>query len=263
MRTQKNLLKRLAGILMAVCCLLGMIPAQTAFATESYHTITTDSGWGYATTTATVWYESTGNTVYGSVSAGEGFTIISKANNRYCINYSISTSPGWKEGWIDAAYVDTQYMNRTKAGIINSSSTTYYYHGTNSVQAGSVSTNERVSVLGYYSNSNSYYYLIEYNTYSGRKCAWVPQSKVNIQSSGGSLGYRFMDTSSNTPDYCENHTGHSLTVYKSPYVSSANGAIYDGDVYYAGGGELINGVYFVYVEYHVDANTWKCGFIIP
>ena len=69
-----------------------------------------------------------------------------------------------------------------------------------------------------------------------------------------------------TPDYSTNNTGHSITVYQSPYItaSGSSGTIFAGESYRACAAQRINDYSVVYVEYYYGNsanNQWKSGFI--
>lgn len=262
MKQKSSFLKRLLSVVMAVTCVFGTIPVMSASA-ANVPVDSNNNGWGHARSNGAIVYnDSTGSSTKGSVSAGEGFTILRKDNNRYYINYSVS-SANYKEGYVNASDV-VEYFNFSSAGEMNTSTTTRYYHGTNSLEVGSVSAGEIVSVLA---RNNGYYY-IEYNTTSvGRKRGWVPVGTLTTYSSDYVL-YSHPEYYDNGYEPSWSSASHSKTVYRVPNgnksSSNIDGSISAGEPIRQVGYTTVNGILYQYIEYYYGSqsnNIIKSGYI--
>lgn len=193
--------KRFFGLLLAVICILGIMPSTTV------------SALNYATgrcaqikQSANV-YDDNYN-VIGTVDPGEGVTIISSSSIGFYIEYN--TFDGPRQGHIESRYA---LVNISSAyGVVTKSSNTYYAPNW-SHYAGAVSQGENIGVL---SDNGSWAY-IEYNVSNAmRKRAYIPSSYIKYYSQPNNQFYQDIDSNK----YLVNITS-DITVYSGP-----NGASY-------------------------------------
>lgn len=172
-----NLKKRFLSVLLTLVTVFTMFPAISASAAESYN-----GGWAMMSENRTVYndYNSSTDSLSnskGTVYAHEGITVLnSMGNNVYYIQYQISSSPYYKQGYVRGG-VNTAALGYTCVAKANTSLTTYYGPNTSTYDvAGSISSNELVSVIA----ANSPWAYIEYDTASGRKRAYVQMTGLTI-----------------------------------------------------------------------------------
>lgn len=168
----KGFKKRFLSMVLAVMSVVTMIPAISASAATNYN-----GGWAMMEADRTVYTSSSLTTTKGSVSAHEGVTVLEVLNNNiYHIQYSISSSPGYKDGYVQGG-VSTAALGYTCVAKANTSMNVYY--GTNTAtydKVGSVSSGELVSVVA----ANAPWAYIEYDTTSGRKRGYVQMSNLTL-----------------------------------------------------------------------------------
>lgn len=168
--------KRFFTLALALMMMLTMFPVVKANAATASEYAAGCWAYAYANTTVYANPSLTGTTV-GSIGPSEGVTVLKVETNSsgvtvYYINYS---APGTaKQGYVrwDQVCVDG---NDTCPGIVTRNATVYYSTERN-VVAGSVSTNEIVSILSKYNDM----YYIEYNVTAngGRKRGYVESSAL-------------------------------------------------------------------------------------
>lgn len=159
--------KRLLSVLLAVMSVVTMIPAVSASAAENY-----DGGWAMMNAARTVYSSSSLSTSIGSVSKGEGITVLSSSGSTYYIEYS--TSNGAKRGYVSGG-VATDCLGYTCVAKVNTTTNLYYGMDTLSFdKAGTVYSGEYVAVIA----ANAPWAYVEYNTNSGRKRGYMELSKL-------------------------------------------------------------------------------------
>lgn len=184
-----NLIKtRIISLLLACITVLTLIPVVPVCAAENRDVATTDTvsrsgnilygGLGRIGSSTNV-YSNTGLTSsIGSLSVGEGVTVIWYDDTVAYINYSSSSTSSGKFGYISRSKLRGSVSDSsTDVGIVRTSSTTYY--DTNGIhKAGTFSSGEYVALL---SRADGWDY-IEYNISGGkRKRAFVPSSCIEHQ----------------------------------------------------------------------------------
>lgn len=122
-------------------------------------------------------YAGTSSTTYakiGSLSKNEHITVLITQDDDDYLFIEYSSSSGTKRGYVKTSSV---YVNPDSAlAKMNCNSQTYSGPGQYYFESGSVSLEEYVVVL----EKNSSVALIEYNTKSGRKTAYIPLSSLQI-----------------------------------------------------------------------------------
>lgn len=202
-----NIKQRIISIVVAFACVLSVISTMTAFASnevedfvateteeqtadvqedvasiEAVAAVTpseTVGGWNMVDANSTV--TSASGSKIGSVSAGEGVTLMSVSGSKAYIEYSASGKA--KQGYIPAnnlLFGKSAYPG-SRVGKVTANKTTYYSPNT-SLECGSLSTGEYISILG----KRSGWYYIEYNVTSTaqRKRAFTPARSVTVYGSG-------------------------------------------------------------------------------
>lgn len=150
--------------------------------------------------TVTVYYGPSSSSFQsvGSISANEGFTRFSETSNGYCY-CEYSTSSGPKRGYVALSALRGICDGAT--GIVTSAAPTYYGADASLyASAGSLDAEEYVVILEAERpiGTPDKWYLVEYNTKSGRKRAYIRQDKVD-----------FIGTLSNVPSL-QNYVGLAI-----------------------------------------------------
>ncbi len=268
---------RFVSFLMAIVAVFTLLSTVPAFAVETQGkavqdaaTQTTDDsvvtplsgdvrygGWGRMTSNATVYSSSSLSSSSGSLSKGEGVTVIWYDDTAAYINYSSTSTSNGKFGYIRRSTVSLDPA--TDVGIVITASSTYY--DTNYThRAGSVSQGEYVSLI---SRANGWDY-IEYNVSGGkRKCAFVPSSCINHQY-GTAREYHFFSVDQHAAAV-DNYT----TVYAGPddryypeigYVTQNDTAANGKPMYSYFGLYNGNGEPMAFISYQTSSGT-KYGWI--
>lgn len=183
--------KRIFSLLFAFAMVLSLIPYTSAKANDY-----SSSGWNQILTSTSV-------DGAGSVSAGEGVTVLYFSGNRAYIEYSAGNS--FRQGFVDKSKLRySGIYSKSSAGIVRSTTNTFYAPN-GSLLAGSVNTGERVAILC----EEAGWYYIEYNVSSGkRKRAYAPTSAINAYHNNISYFYHSINLSINLP----------ITSYKNVYA---------------------------------------------
>lgn len=233
-------------LLLAVICILGIIPSTTVSALD-YST----GRCAQIKQSAEV-YDDHYN-VIGTVDPGEGVTIISSSSIGFYIEYN--TFDGPMQGHIKSQYA---LVNISSAyGVVTTSSNTYYapnrYH-----YAGSVSVGENIGVLC----DNGSWAYIEYNvSNANRKRAFIPSSCITYYSQPESRFYHETNIDKNSVNVTSN-----ITVYSGPNAATYEpcGTIYSSDkgkVYSYRSYTDKDGDLMYYVSYPGSGNVTKYGYI--
>lgn len=168
----KKVNARVVSLLLAVIMMFMIFPVNKAYAaTDERH-----SSLARAKSNITVYYNMTclENEIKGYIYAGEFFTVLVDESdaNAYYVQYNITTSPGYKQGYIKKSNNYTEDSN-TCAGQMIRGSTVYFGPDENTYNTvGSVNYGECVAVLA--KSDNGKWYYIEYDTVNGRKRGYVP-----------------------------------------------------------------------------------------
>lgn len=266
--------KRLLSLALAILTMLTMVPAFTASAAAADGTTNLASlnaiyngGWAMMSATRTVYetYNSSSGTLStskGTVYAYEGITVLEVlGNNVYHIQYSISSSPSYKQGYVQGG-VNTAALSYTCVATVNTSSTVYYGNSTSKYEpAGSVSSGEIVSVIA----ANSPWAYIEYDTTAGRKRGYININNITMSNRPSWMLDLYLLQASSS-DVAVNGT---VNVYAGPselYAKVESVGLSDNGrmtCYYSQSGE--NGKTYCYITYIDDsdsANRLKSGFIV-
>ena len=182
---------RILSAILALVCVIGLLPATHAFAASS------DTG-GYAMSRGTqiVYSDASCTTQIGSVGDYEGLTVLYVSGNVAKVNYSTASSGSGKTGFLKNPNFRINNISTTCVGTVRNSVTVYGGPQTvSALRLGSLSSGETVSVI--YSENGWYY--VEYNTTAGRKRGYVQSSYITAeypsrlrgfpQSSGAITGY--------------------------------------------------------------------------
>lgn len=212
-KRNSKMMQRFTVAVLALVSLLVLLPATNAHAAEYYQGY---YGWVVGSGSCSVYANSDLTSRIGSVSTYEGVTVLSENANSYYIEYSISSSPGYKRGYVSKSRLYTE-PDETCLGKVTSSTTVYYGKGTtaNGYQsAGSVSSGEYVSVLA----DDGTWTYIEYNTLSGRKRGYIARSALTIYNKpSGMKPYYKLDGNpytTNADKSCTIYAGPSEEYYK-------------------------------------------------
>ena len=249
-RTFKN---RFLGLVLSLVAMLTTIPMVSAQAAEYYY-----DGLGQAGRSSVTVYSSASTATYkGNIYSYETFTILGSSGNFYNVEYS--TSSGTKTGYVQKSSNIFTYSSSTYVANVLSTSTVYFGPGSSSYETvGTVFAGENVVVLRVGSSWN----MIEYNTSSGRKRGYVPQSCL----SAGTGRFKTMAGlpvfNDRNPSYT--YVSASTPVYSGPtiqspvigYVDSSDNPIIYSPEESTGGRR--------YVRYRVNSsNKYKTGYILP
>lgn len=245
----KSLKARLTSAIMALAMVLTIAPVlpQKVYAAEDYN-----GGWAIANTSVNVYSNSSGSSKIGTIYANEGFTILSQSGNTMHVEYS--TSKGAKQGYLVNPNI-TSEVNSTSVAKVTSNTNTYYGpSSSNYASAGSVYAGEFVAVL----QRERGWSFIEYNTNSGRKRAYVPDSTLNCYNSHRLSGFSLDAISSGLTVYI---TG-TAPVYSGPSSMYPQvGSVSNETVPYCAYVGY-NGSSYWYVEYYINGtNQKKTGYV--
>ncbi|CDB32365.1 sH3 domain protein [Clostridium sp. CAG:575] len=247
MRVKVNFKKRLLYLILALVTVLTTIPPVTTKA-SSY-----SDGMGYTMTNRHTVYASASTSTYkGTIYAKETFTILESTGEFYHVEYS--TSSGTKEGYVKIDSDIISYSGSTYVANVLSTSTVYFGPDSNSYETvGNIFAGEHVVVLSVGNSWN----MIEYNTSSGRKRGYVPQSCLSWGNyrfkSMSSLpqfrtSYNYVKVSASTPV----RSGPTIQTPIIGYVSSSDNPIVFAEK---------SGVFY-YIRYKVDSSgKYKTGYI--
>ncbi len=173
---------RILSAILALVCVVGLLPAVPAFAASS------DTG-GYAMSGSyqVVYSDASCTTRIGSIGDYEGLTVLYRSGNVAKVNYSTSSSGSGKTGFLkNPKFRMEGQLNTTCVGTVRNGVTVY--GGPQAVSAlklGSLSSGEIVAVI--YSESGWYY--VEYNTTSGRKRGYVQAAYITAEYPGRLSGF--------------------------------------------------------------------------
>lgn len=249
MISKTNFKMRLLVIALSLIAVLTSIPVSTVHA--SFYT---DDCLAQTINNRHTVYASASTATYkGQLFAGETFTILESTGDFYHIEYS--TSSGTKEGYVKHSSDIAIYTTSTYVSNVRSTSTVYFGPNSSSYETvGTVYAGENVVVLAVGDSWN----MIEYNSPSGRKRGYVPQSSLT-------WGNRRFKDMSGLPVFSERNSQYvyvsSTTNVKAgptqqfPTIGSVNSN--DNPIIYAN----IAGGYY-YVRYKVDSSgKYKTGYI--
>lgn len=236
--------KRIVTLMLAFVCALTAFPVTQAFAANDY----SQGGWSMIYTTSTV--KKADGTTVGTVSAGEGVTVLYYSGSKAWIEYSASGTA--KQGFIPT--VNLLYGGTypgSCVGKVTANKTTYYSPST-SLNAGSISSGEFVSVL---CKKNGWAY-VEYNVTSSakRKRAFITTSSLTCYGTPNSNFYH----DSTVKDV----SGIAKTVYAGPSSKYPSiGQIYSTDIGVKRYAAFLdhNGNTYYYVSYPTSGGT-KYGY---
>lgn len=240
--------KRLFTFVLAVVMLLGIVPIQ-ALASTNYN-----GGWAMSAARQTVYNAASGGSSIGTIFKNEGITVLWTSGSVAYIEYS--TSSGTKSGYLYNPNLQFSTENNSVARV--TANTSVYYGESSSAyqRVGSVYAGEFVTVQGV---ENGWAY-IEYNTSSGRKRGYMPESNLEIYYWGrlGAFDFKMYGVSYYTMPTAQTVYAGPSTQYPSVGSVSAGEAVYKGMGYIDSSGN-----HYMYVEYYVSGTSVKkSGFIL-
>ena len=206
---------------------------------------------GYSTASQNVYSSPSRDIVAGSISNGEGVTVLEERANGFANVYFIeySTSSGPKRGYV---YGNIYKVANTGVARVTTTADLYYSHYTSGYQkAGTVYANEYVTVLA----KEGDWVYVEYNTNSGRKRGYFSTGYLSYHSRLGWYNDLY-DTSS----WGDTWVDGTKTVYAGPSSTYANVGSVGNEVVRLYYGYLpYNGYY--YIEYNTSSGLKKTGWI--
>lgn len=271
----KQIKNRFVSLLLSIVAVFTLIPITPAFAAELQEVEVQDtmlqgknvsilsstlrsgdrnpgSGARISSNT-TVYSNSSLNSSIGSLSTGEGVTVIWYDDTVAYINYSSSTTSAGKFGYVSLGKL--RMDSNTDVGIVKTASSTYY-DTTRTHSAGSVSQGEYVVLI---SRADGWDY-IEYNVSGGkRKRAFVPSSCIDHQY-GTASGWHYFNLT-RRPAAVDGWT----PVYSGPdslyYAECGSITPADTDMYSYFQDYDRNGNAMSFISYHTSSGV-KYGWIL-